>query len=139
MIDAKHDQHSASLLPRSISKGQARDTGLAMALVCLILYWITRETGWTGGAGVCLVLAMGLPRIFTPLGYLWFGLSNLLGAVVSRLLLSLLFFLVLTPMGLARRLLGKDAMRLRQFKDGQDSVFTVRDHTYTKADVEQPF
>ncbi len=79
------------------------------------------------------------PRLFTPAGHVWFALSNLMGMVVSRLLISLAFYGVVTPVGLLRRKLGKDTLRLNQFKQGDESVFEVRDHTYSSSDVEQPF
>jgi hypothetical protein len=54
-------------------------------------------------------------------------------------LLTVLFFGVLTPIGLVRRALGHDAMRLRQWRRDRESVFTVRDHHYAPADIDRPY
>ena len=125
--------------PRTVTRDQARDTGMALALVCLILFWITRAPGWAFVAGLLLLADMISPRLFKPLGRVWFGLSNILGSVVSKALIGLAFYLVVTPVGLLRRRMGKDTLKLNQFKQGDESVFVTRDHTYVPADVEQPF
>ncbi len=51
----------------------------------------------------------------------------------------LVFALVITPIGLVRRALGKDSLRLRAFRAGNESVMTVRNHTFTAADLEKPY
>lgn len=123
----------------SASREQAKDTGMALVLICLIVFLATRQIRYATIATGLLLLDMIVPALFKPAAKLWFGLSNVLGTVMSKVLLSLIFYLVLTPMGLLRGLCGKDAMRRRQFKKGEASVFRTRDHTFTAADIEQPF
>ena len=123
----------------SASRDQARDTGMALVLVSLIVFFITREIRYVTIATGLLLLDMIAPALFKPAAKVWFGLSHVLGTVMSKVILALVFFVVLTPMGLLRGLLGKDPMRVRQFKQGTDSVFRVRDHAFTPADIEQPF
>ena len=53
---------------------------------------------------------MTVPAVLGPLAKLWFGLSAILGTVMSKLLLSLVFFLVVTPMGVLRRLVESDRL-----------------------------
>lgn len=123
----------------SATREQAKDTGMALVLISLIVFFVTREIRYaTIGAGL-LLLDMIAPALYKPAAKLWFGLSAVLGAVMSKVLLSIIFFLVLTPMGLLRRIGGKDPMRMRQFKKGEDSVFRVRDHAFVAADIEQPY
>ena len=123
----------------SATKEQAKDTGMALVLISLIVFFVTREIRYvTIGAGL-LLLDMIVPALYKPAAKLWFGLSAVLGAVMSKVMLSIIFFLVLTPMGLMRRIGGKDPMRMRQFKKGEDSVFRVRDHAFVAADIEQPY
>jgi len=138
MSSLEHKRQKSSFW-LSASRDQARDTGMALTLVALIVFFATREIRYATIATAILLLDMIWPSFFKPLAKLWFGLSHVLGTVMSKVILTLAFFLVLTPMGLLRSLLGKDPMRVRQFKQGTDSVFRVRDHTFTAADVEQPF
>jgi hypothetical protein len=123
----------------SASRSQARDTGLALALVCCIAFLVTRNPRLVLAAMVVLLVTMTVPSLLGPAAKLWFGLSHILGTIMSKVMLTLVFSLVLTPMGLLRRLAGKDSMRLRCFGRDQTSVFRVRDHEFTPADIEQPF
>ena len=138
MSSLEHKRQKSSFW-LSASRDQARDTGMALTLVALIVFFATREIRYATIATAILLLDMIWPSFFKPLAKVWFGLSHVLGTVMSKVILTLTFFVVLTPMGLLRSLLGKDPMRVRQFKKGTDSVFRVRDHTFTAADVEQPF
>jgi multisubunit Na+/H+ antiporter MnhG subunit len=70
---------------------------------------------------------------------LWFGLSHLLGAVVSRIILTLLFFLLVTPVGLVRRWVGADSLQLKKWKKDRGSVFVVREGTILPKDLENPY
>ena len=123
----------------SMTKEQAKDTGMAMVLICLLVVLIGKKQEYVPVALVLLLVNMIWPGLYKPVAKLWFGLSHVLGSVMSKVMLSAVFFLVLTPMGLARRLIGKDPMRVKQFKQGDGSVFRVRDHTFGAADIEQPF
>ncbi|EHJ48758.1 hypothetical protein DFW101_2754 [Solidesulfovibrio carbinoliphilus subsp. oakridgensis] len=123
----------------SATREQAKDTGMALVLVSLIVFFVTREVRYATIAAGILLLDMISPSLFKPAAKLWFGLSHVLGTVMSKVLLSLIFYLVLSPMGILRTLCGKDPMRARQFKKGEGSVFRVRDHAFVAADIEQPF
>ena len=137
MIDlVKHASHAKT---SGDARQKAVDTGMALALICLIVGLARARTGWFAAAAVVLALNMTAPRLFGPLSKLWFGLSGLMGAVMSKVILTIVYFLVLTPVGLMRRVLGKDTLRLAAFKNGQDSVFHARGGPFTSADLKTPF
>jgi hypothetical protein len=121
------------------SRDQARDTGMALVLISLIVFLATKQQRYVTIGVLLLLVDMIAPAVFKPAARLWFGLSSLLGTVMSKVVLTLTFFLVLTPTALFRRLCGKDTLRLRCFGRDQSSVFRVRDHTFTPADIEQPY
>ena len=126
-------------LKRKITKDQSRDTGMAMVLL-LLLVDIRAKRGWVLFAAIALqVLNMTVPQIYRPVAVLWLGLSDLLGAVVSKILLSIVFFVIVVPIGVLRRLAGKDSLKLRAFKAGRDSVMVERNHTFVGRDLERPF
>jgi hypothetical protein len=84
----------------------SRAVGLALLALGSFLRWRHHAAGpWALGAGA-LLLALGLlaPPLLRPVHRAWMGLAFVLGWFTSRLVLTLLFFLVLTPLGLARRL-----------------------------------
>ena len=53
----------------------------------------------------------------------WMRLGHFLGDVQARILLALLFYFVITPMGLLWRLIGKDPMRSKWSGEMKDSYF----------------
>jgi len=118
---------------------QAADSGLALVLIALLAH-LFGGLAWAVPAAVVLVLLlMTVPRVFGPFARFWFGFSHLLGAVTSKIILTIVFFLLVTPVGLARRAAGKDTLRLGQWRSGSGSVFTVRDRAVEPADLENLF
>ena len=51
--------------------------------------------------------------ILTPLNKLWFKFGIFLGKMISPLIMGIIFFLVVTPIGFFMRLLGKDLLNLK--------------------------
>jgi len=123
----------------TITHDQCKDTGLALILILLLVASGQRSLVLLGPTIAVLILTMTAPRLFLPLARGWFALSYGLGQVANKILLSVVFFLVVTPMALLRRVSGRDAMRLRQWRSGEPSVFVRRDHTFAPADLERPF
>jgi len=125
---------------KNISENQCKDTGLAVILILLMSSWFTQESIYWRLAIPVLIITMTVPKIFKIPARGWFGLSNFLGNNVSKILLSVLFFVVITPVGVVARLLGKDSMRLREWKSGRESVFVNRSADKVCAvDLERPF
>ena len=123
----------------SATTAQARDTGMALALICLLLAFFGGKRAFLTAAIVLQVVTMARPGLFKPAAKLWFGFSHILGTVMSKILLGVVFLIVVTPMALFRRMIGKDAMQLKSWKKDAASVFRVRDHTFTAHDIETPY
>ena len=62
-----------------------------------------------------ILLSLGLmnSKILTPLNKLWFRFGIFLGKIISPVIMGIIFFLVVTPIGLIMRLLGKDVLNLK--------------------------
>ncbi len=138
MVD-NQTSRSDGIFPKTVTQKECSDTGMAMVLICLLGGWFSGERDWLLAAIILLVLNMVWPGIYTLVAKVWLGLSHLLGAVMSRVILALVFYLLVTPLALLRRMLGHDPMQRKAWKAGTDSVFEVRDHTYTPEEIEQPF
>lgn len=129
----------AELFNRDLTKDQIKDTGMAMVLLLLLFSAGLKRPGLVTAAVVALLIDMIFPRFYRPVAIVWLGLSHLVGTVVSKILLTLVFFVIVTPIGMARRLLGHDSLQLKRFKSSEDSVLTVRNHTFTGKDIEKPY
>ncbi|HEB84284.1 MAG TPA: hypothetical protein ENI92_04705 [Bacteroidetes bacterium] len=60
-----------------------------------------------------LVLGLLVPRWLAPVEWAWMKLALVLQVVVTHVLLTLTFFLIITPIGLLLRLMGKDLLNLK--------------------------
>ena len=63
--------------------------------------------------GALLVLAAALPRSLREIKRVWLFFGFLIGLVVSPIVLGILFYGVIAPLGLLMRLFGRDSLRLR--------------------------
>jgi len=124
---------------KKITVEKCKDSGLALVLISLICYQVWKPEILILVAIIFLVVAMTYPLIFQPFARFWFALSTALGTVVSKIILSVLFFVIVLPIGLVRRMLGKDSMRIKSWKKGSNSVFRTRDHQFTAKDLEHPY
>ena len=67
---------------------------------------------WAIVVGLALILpALVVPRALRPVHKIWMALGEALGYVNTRILLGLVFYGIVTPMGLAKRRFGEDPMR----------------------------
>ncbi|QPJ62559.1 MAG: hypothetical protein G3M70_12025 [Candidatus Nitronauta litoralis] len=66
------------------------------------------------------------PSVLAPLNKLWTKLGLLMGKIVSPIVMGIIFFVVVTPMGLFMRLTGKDLLRLK-FQPEANSYWIPRD------------
>ena len=65
---------------------------------------------------IFLILGLINSKILTPLNRLWFKFGLLLGKFISPLIMGIIFFVVVTPIGIIMRLLKKDLLNLRYNK-----------------------
>ena len=63
-----------------------------------------------------LILGIINSKLLSPLKVYWIKLGEILGKVIAPLVMSLVFFIILTPIGLILRLFGKDLLKLKKNK-----------------------
>lgn len=122
-----------------MKRQKATDGGLALVLILLIIAWVDSHNLFVGAAAAGVLLCMVAPLVFTPFAVLWFGLSRAMGMVMSRVVLTLVYFLVVMPVGLVRRVMGADPMLLKRWKKNDGTVFVDRQHTFSAKDIEHPY
>ena len=77
-------------------------------------------------AAAFAAVAIVAPRLLQPLNRLWMAIAEVLHRIVNPLVLGVMFFLIITPMGMVMRALGKDPLR-RKFNKGLDTYWIARD------------
>ncbi|MES2109758.1 MAG: SxtJ family membrane protein [Bacteroidota bacterium] len=88
-----------------------------MALAVIRILFKHRYGYLLPGSGVILLLLTVLaPQWLTQIRWLWEKFGHILGVVNTYILLTLVYFLVLTPLSMAMRLFGKDILKLKRNK-----------------------
>jgi hypothetical protein len=93
--------------------------GIAVLLIGVFLFFRQKWVAvYWGGTGLVLIaLSFSAPVVLKPLNKIWMTMAILLGWVMTRVLLTLIFYIVLTPSGLIVRLLGKDLLDQKVERD----------------------
>ena len=100
-------------------KKELRQFGITMGIVLGLLGWLLlwREKGYYPYflmlSVVFLFFGLVLPSLLKPIYKIWMTLALLLGWFMTRVILSVLFFVIVTPIGLLARLGGKDFLDLK--------------------------
>lgn len=112
--------HETLRRAETVEGSSDRSFGLVFGAVFAVIAAVRLEHGgaagygWLGAAAAMLVTALTVPAVLAPANRLWLRIGQLLHWVVEPLVMGILFFLVVTPIGLAMRLAGKDQLRLRR-------------------------
>ncbi len=116
-----------------------KDAGLALILILLIIAIATKNNTLFIPITVLLIIAMTAPIIFRPFAIIWFGLSGFLGRCSSAIILTILFIVIVIPIGYLRQITGSDPLQLKRWKKDEASAFLTREHRYMSSDMEKPF
>ncbi|MBK8189579.1 MAG: sxtJ [Vampirovibrionales bacterium] len=122
--------HSPSSKP--LSRRQLRDFGLLFAGLLALMFGVLRP--WLGHhpapswvfptAGVIAALALIVPSAMFPLYWTMMRIGDFIGPIVSRVILALMFYAAVLPIGLLMRASGADPMR-RKLEAQADSYRVV--------------
>lgn len=122
-----------------VTKKQTVEFGLVAILVTSVFtFWLNDKNLVLAIIILCLVTII-TPILLYPFAALWFGLSQVLSHISSTIILSLVFFIIVTPVGLIRKLMGKDSLKIKQFKKNKQSVLIDRNHLYAADDLTHTF
>jgi hypothetical protein len=129
--------------PRRRAVGFAIGTAVVFALVALWL-WLRKHHPIAaisiGSSGALLLLIAPLwPPGVLAIRWLWMTVAGAIGWVNSRILLGVLFFVVLTPIALLRRALGRPPLDTQWRPGTTPSYFRTRDSEYDAKHYEHLF
>ena len=100
------------------SDSAVKKTGLTVGVVLILislLLWYLGKTSFvyfSATGGLLIILAIVATVILRPFHKLWMMIALVMGFMMSRVILTLLFYLVLTPIGWLAKIVGKKFMPL---------------------------
>jgi hypothetical protein len=115
--------------------------GIVLLLIASFLIWKHKPSQFYFlSIGTILVLSgLLFPLILFPLNKLWMTLAILLGWLMTRVILSVMFYLVITPIGLIARISGKHFLDLKIDKTRASYWEKRKNVAATPADYERQF
>jgi len=120
-------------------KRQNREVALLLIGLCSF-YLYKFPLIWMTLPFTLLLLAIFSPNIFGPIRFFWFTLGEVLGAISSRIILTLTYFLVLIPVAILKRRHFQKRFHLNDFKECEKSVLEIANKKeFTKEDFIQPY
>jgi len=108
-----------------------RNFGLLMALVLLLAggwLWWKGVSSWPWAAGAAALLAgcgLAVPEVLKPVYRAWMIFAVILGWVMTRVILTVVFYLVVTPISLLGRAFGEQFLQLKK-SQGSSSYWVRR-------------
>jgi hypothetical protein len=119
-------------MERAATRKELRQFGLLVGAVFTVIgFWPLVFRGepfrlWAISLGtILIVLGAILPQVLAPIHKGWMWVGHILGWINTRILLSIVFYGIVTPTGLIFRLLGKNSMR-QTFAESSTTYRVVR-------------
>ena len=121
----------AERIPARLTAKEGRDfafpVGGAFALLAVIAFWRHHPVSWRVFAGIAAALLVSgalVPRSLGPVQRAWMRLAHALSKVTTPIFMGVVYFVVLSPIGIVMRAMGKSP--LARVKPG-DSAWIVRE------------
>ena len=119
-------------MEQAATRKELRQFGLLVGSVFTVIgFWPLVFRGeafriWAVGLGtILIVLGAILPQVLAPIQKGWMWVGHILGWINTRILLSIVFYGIVTPIGIIFRLLGKNSMR-QAFAESSTTYRVVR-------------
>ncbi len=126
------------------SRAELRKFGLSTGIAFMVIFglflpWLFsfQIPSWPYVLGIVLIGAgLAVPMLLKPVFHGWMWLAMKIGAFNSRVLLGLVFYVAITPVGVVRRFIGKDPLGLR---NSTAASYRKSSLQRTPASQERPF
>jgi hypothetical protein len=91
---------------------------VALFAMLLILTGKSHISGWFAAIGLVMsAVCYSIPAIGRIVYLPWMAVTYVLGCIISPIVTAIIFYLLVTPIGLVNRLMGKDRLRLKKPQD----------------------
>jgi len=124
-------------MQKTNSRIKSLETIAVLALASLLILWIFEITAFLYVAILFLVIGVISKTATQFIHFLWMKLADVLSYISSRIILSFVFYFILTPISLFYRLFKQKSL----FSSSQslNSNYIERNYTFSKEDIENPW
>jgi hypothetical protein len=119
------------------TKEKNQETILAIVLGLLVIGFLTKINILNIISISLIIVSLFFNSIAGYITWVWLKFSHMMGWVMSKVLLSVIFYLFLFPIALLARLFKKDDLQLK--KTTHQTYYSVRNHMYIGEDLKNPW
>jgi len=128
-----------------VTKKELRQFGIMMGSFLVLFFgllipwiWGIAFPAWPWiAAAVFIGTALVIPIVLKPIYVVWMKLSHVLGWINTKILLSIVFYLIFLPIGILMRLFGKDPMHRKLEKNV--TTYRIKSKQPSVDHLEKPF
>lgn len=124
------------LLNGKMERKKITETGLVIVTGLLVIFLLSPKSWIIFFATVIGAIFIFIPPLARFIHQAWMGLAHILGWIVSKLVLSLIWYIILTPLAFVYRLTGHDDLQLKKNKNSQ---FSDCPKVYSPSDFDKPW
>ena len=114
-------------------KAKSLETLLVLVGALIVTFWITQKKIFLLLALILILIGVTSSFLTGKISWAWLKFAELLGSVMSKVILSIIYFIFLVPIALLYQLSKKDHLSLKRKKG---SYYINRNHTYFSKDLE---
>ena len=128
---------------KKIKIGSNKSFGIVFSifftLIFVYILWSTQELNKTFLILAIIFLTLGYfnSRLLTPLNILWFKFGIFLSVVISPLIMSVIFFCVVTPLAILAKIVKKDFLNLDKKKNNNKKSYWIEKENYKNSMKDQ--
>ena len=114
-----------------------KDSILALTLLFLLLFLSLHKLIFVYLSIGIILLSFFSNAFNILLDSAWFGMGEMIGKISGPVILSLVFFILLIPLSLLLKMMGKDNLQIKT--PAAKTNFEISDKTYSKSDLQNPY
>lgn len=115
------------------NKARSLETLLVLVGAFIVLYYIFPKKIYLLVALIFILIGIVSPYLSSKISWVWLKFAELLGGVMSKIILSVVYFIILVPMALIQRLTHKNPLFLKR---KQGTYYINRNKQYSPKDIE---
>lgn len=115
------------------SKAKSLETLLVLTGALIVVYWISPKKIYLLVALLFILIGIVSPFLSSKISWVWLKFAELIGSVMSKVILTVVYFIFLVPIALVYRLTQKNPLFLKR-RDG--TYYTARNKQFAPKDVE---
>lgn len=115
------------------NKAKSLETLLVLVGALIVAFWVSPKKIYLFVALIFILIGVASPYLSGKISWAWLKLADLMGAVMSKVILSIVYFIFLVPIALIYRMTQKNPLFLKRQKG---SYYIERNKQYTARDIE---